>query len=111
MGIEKCEKIQNEIKNYKNITESCMKSCSKLTQEIIELKKEIEKIGKKNNSNSNSNSNCKININNSNNNNKKIKINNNNKNKDGFVSNFKNINKLGNSLNRKSSLENKNKRI
>lgn len=40
-----CEKLNNEIKNYKNITDSCLKTCSQLTAEIVQLKKEIEKFG------------------------------------------------------------------
>ena len=38
-----CEKIQNEIKHFKNITDSCLKSCSQLTTEIVGLKKDLEK--------------------------------------------------------------------
>jgi len=40
-----CEKLNNEIKNYKSITDSCLKTCSQLTAEIFQLKKEIEKFG------------------------------------------------------------------
>jgi len=45
-----CEKLQIEIKNYKNITDSCLKTCSQLTTEIIQLKKELEKCNYNNNS-------------------------------------------------------------
>jgi archaellum component FlaC len=40
---EKVEALENEIKGYKNMTEGCIKSCNKLTEEIVRLKKEIEK--------------------------------------------------------------------
>ena len=38
-----CEKLQNDIKNYKNVTDSCLKTCSQLTTQIIQLKKDLEK--------------------------------------------------------------------
>jgi hypothetical protein len=37
-----CEKLENEIKNYKNMTNSCIKTCSQLADEILGLKKSIE---------------------------------------------------------------------
>lgn len=48
-----CEKLNCEIKNYKNITDSCLKTCSQLTTEIVQLKKEIEKVGFNNQNNMN----------------------------------------------------------
>lgn len=36
-------KLENEIKSYKKMTESCVKTCSQLAEEIILLKKEISK--------------------------------------------------------------------
>lgn len=48
-AISHCEKIQNEIINYKNVTDSCLKTCSQLTAEIIQLKKELEKYHVNNN--------------------------------------------------------------
>ncbi len=38
-----CKKIKNEIDYYKNISNSCLENCNKLTEEKIYLKKEIEK--------------------------------------------------------------------
>jgi hypothetical protein len=108
---ENYEKIQKETKNYKNITDSCMKSCSKLTNEIIELKKEIEKIGLKNISNTKSSNNIGQII---------SKKKNNNNNKSGLLSNFTNNNNNFNNSNkilgksksliRRNSLEIKNNR-
>lgn len=60
-----CEKLQNEIKNYKNITDSCLKTCSQLTTQIIQLKKDLEKYNYNNNTGA-TNMNSSININNSN---------------------------------------------
>jgi chromosome segregation ATPase len=40
---EKIENLENEIKGYKHMTEGCVKSCNKLTEEIVILKKDIEK--------------------------------------------------------------------
>ena len=35
--------LENEIKSYKTLAEGCIKSCAKLTEEIVQLKKEIGK--------------------------------------------------------------------
>jgi hypothetical protein len=37
------EKLESEIKSYKKMIESCVKTCSQLAEEIMTLKKEIEK--------------------------------------------------------------------
>jgi hypothetical protein len=46
---EKVIKLVNEINGYKNMTDKCRDSCSKLTEEILKLKKEIEKFQRKKN--------------------------------------------------------------
>jgi uncharacterized coiled-coil DUF342 family protein len=46
------EKYENEIKGYKNMTESCLKTCSELSEEIIRLRKEIDKYNFNSNSTS-----------------------------------------------------------
>ncbi len=40
------EKLEKEIKNYKSVTESCVKTCSHLTEELGSLRKGIEKYTK-----------------------------------------------------------------
>lgn len=40
---EICEKLENEIIGYKNMADSCLKTCSELSGEIMYLRKEIEK--------------------------------------------------------------------
>jgi archaellum component FlaC len=40
---ERVETLENEIRGYKNMTEGCVRSCNTLTEEIVMLKKEIEK--------------------------------------------------------------------
>lgn len=40
---EICSKLENEIGNYKHMSETCLKNCNQLTIEILSLKKEIEK--------------------------------------------------------------------
>jgi len=40
---EICHKLQNEINNYKTISDTCLKNCNQLSGEIVILKKEIEK--------------------------------------------------------------------
>lgn len=37
------EKLENDIKNYKNMTESCVKTCSQLAEEVMTLRKEMDK--------------------------------------------------------------------
>jgi archaellum component FlaC len=38
-----CERLENEIQSYKNMTENCVKTCSQLAEELMFLRKEIEK--------------------------------------------------------------------
>lgn len=40
---ETCSKIENEIYYYEQMSETCLKNCNQLTNEIVTLKKEIEK--------------------------------------------------------------------
>jgi chromosome segregation ATPase len=40
---ERINILVNEINGYKNMTEKCRESCGKLTEEIVQLKNEIEK--------------------------------------------------------------------
>jgi hypothetical protein len=40
---EKLENLETEIKGYKYMTEGCVKSCNKLTEEIVILKRDINK--------------------------------------------------------------------
>jgi hypothetical protein len=40
---DKCEKIQNDIKDFRNIIDFCKINISKNSNEIFELKKAIEK--------------------------------------------------------------------
>jgi hypothetical protein len=42
------EKLEKEIKGYKNMIDSCVKTCSQLAEEIMILRKEIEKYTKGN---------------------------------------------------------------
>lgn len=42
---KKIENLDNEIKYYQNLTKSCQKSSSQLTEEIMSLKKELCKFG------------------------------------------------------------------
>jgi hypothetical protein len=37
------DKIEKEIKSYKNMADTCIKTCSQLAEELIFLRKEIEK--------------------------------------------------------------------
>lgn len=37
------DKLEKEIKGYKNMAESCVKTCSQLAEEVIILRKEIDK--------------------------------------------------------------------
>jgi chromosome segregation ATPase len=43
---EYVEKLEREIKGYKNMIDSCVKTCSQLAEELMLLKKEIEKYTK-----------------------------------------------------------------
>ena len=42
---KKIEMLDQEIKYYQNLTKSCIKSSSQLTEEIMMLKKELSKFG------------------------------------------------------------------
>jgi len=52
-ALSACENLNYEIKSYKNVTDSCLKTCSQLTAEIVQLKKDIEKFGGSNPNNTN----------------------------------------------------------
>ena len=51
-SFSKCEMLNKDLENYKNIIDSCIKTCSQLTAEIVELKKKIDKLGFNNQNNS-----------------------------------------------------------
>jgi hypothetical protein len=40
---EYVEKLEKDIRSYKNMTDSCIKTCSQLAEELMVLRKEIEK--------------------------------------------------------------------
>jgi uncharacterized coiled-coil DUF342 family protein len=40
---EYIEKLEKDIRSYKNMADSCIKTCSQLAEEIMGLRKEIEK--------------------------------------------------------------------
>jgi hypothetical protein len=40
---EKVKTLENEIRGYKNMTEGCIRSCNTLTEEIMQVRSEIER--------------------------------------------------------------------
>ena len=40
---EYADKLEKDIKNYKNMVDTCVKTCSQLAEELMTLRKEINK--------------------------------------------------------------------